>query len=239
MIVANLKGGLGNQMFIYAAGRAMALRYNTGLILLKSDLGNANTKRHFQLDAFNIQAKSTPEGNVGDDLIYLNGYFQSEKYFADYAKQIRKDFTLKNLRELPIDPTAMSVGIHVRRGDYVTDPATNRYHGLCDLDYYRRSMKFIEDRVGHCRFYLFSDDPQWARENLPGELISGNGLTDQEELIAMSRTRHQVIANSSFSWWAAWLNPRLDKIVVAPEKWFAAPEVPDTRDLLPHEWVTL
>jgi hypothetical protein len=235
VIVANLKGGLGNQMFQYAAGRAMSLRYNTGLVLVKDDLALANTKRHYQLDAFNIVSEDEVMGAVAKDMVYLNGYFQSEKYFADYARQIRQDFTLKTNGKETIDPTTMSVGIHVRRGDYVTDPVHNQFHGLCPAEYYRKSIEFVKGKIGPCHFYLFSDDPQWAKDNLPGELVSGNGRTDQEELLAMASCRHQIIANSSFSWWAAYLNPRLNKIVVAPQKWFASGS---PKDLISSEWVT-
>jgi Glycosyl transferase family 11 len=178
---------------------------------------------------------------------YVVGYWQSERYFAAHADQIRRDFTPSK----PLEPEnaviaavisgTTAVSLHVRRGDYVSDAKTQAVHGVCGLDYYARAMAHIEAQIASPRYIVFSDDPDWTRANLtsphPMTFVTANppsrGFRD---LQLMSLCRHHIIANSSFSWWGAWLNGRADKIVVAPAQWFASGGK-DARDLVPKGWV--
>jgi hypothetical protein len=181
--------------------------------------------------------------------VYLDGFWQSERYFSAIAGVLREELSAK----APLDPEnkALAVGIdavnavslHVRRGDYVSDPATNRFHGICSPDYYQRAVDYIAARAGVPHLFVFSDDQQWTRGNLhfgvPMTFVGANppdcGYRDMQ---LMARCRHHIIANSSFSWWGAWLNPSREKIVVAPRQWFGACDN-DTRDLIPPNWVRL
>jgi hypothetical protein len=129
----------------------------------------------------------------------------------------------------------------VRRGDYVSEPDVSRYHGICPPDYYRSAVDYIAQRVPDIHLFVFSDDQDWVRDNLrfgpPTTLVAANspdrGFRDMR---LMTLCRHHIVANSSFSWWGAWLNPATDKIVVAPQQWFSASSN-DTRDLIPPSWV--
>jgi len=192
----------------------------------------------FDADALDI------EGNL-----LLEGYWQSEKYFADISDLIREEFTLHR----PLDPknaalaeligSVNSVSIHVRRGDYVTNPHTHQVHGVCPLDYYERAIRVVAERAPHPHLFVFSDDPEWTKGHLrfpfPTVYVEGNeGEKQCEDLRLMNLCRHNIIANSSFSWWGAWLNRNPGKTVVAPAKWFKSGGM-DTRDLLPETWLTL
>jgi hypothetical protein len=180
-------------------------------------------------------------------LVYLDGYWQSEKYFSNYCQDILKDFTLVKTSE-KFDKVAndiknnKSVSIHVRRSDYLTNPSAEAVHPVCSLDYYAKAIELIKSKISHPKFFVFSDDPDWVRNNLPLErgefvMVSGNNLRDCEELILMSKCLHQIIANSSFSWWGAWLNQQADKIVIAPNQWLRYD--PQPLDLIPETWLKL
>jgi len=180
---------------------------------------------------------------------YLEGYWQSEKYFAHIVDTLREDFTPsevlndENQAILQQMTAVNSVSLHVRRGDYVTNAHTAQYHGVCSLDYYRGAVKYIAERVRSPHFFAFSDDTDWVKENLiidyPMTLVSVNspdkGIWD---MALMKSCRHHIIANSSFSWWGAWLNPSNQKLVVAPQRWFNQ-GTQDTRDLIPYSWARL
>lgn len=179
---------------------------------------------------------------------YLSGVWQSEEYFKRIAPQIRSELVLLNApspllsRWLEAVRASSSVAIHIRRGDYVQNAKTNAFHGVCSMEYYVSAMKHMEDVLGHPTFFVFSDDIGWAKEHLrtthPIHFVSERGLEDQEELMVMSQCRHAIIANSSFSWWGAWLNPHLEKIVIAPKTWFNVAAL-DTETLLPPAWLRL
>ena len=182
------------------------------------------------------------------DSSYLLGYWQSEKYFLDIQQIIRSDFTFK--QELTKQNAELAermakcnaVSLHVRRGDYANNPKTNAAHGLCSLSYYRAAINHIAEHVDLPEFFIFSDDIAWANENLeigfPCTYVDHNqGIESHNDMRLMSLCRHHIIANSSFSWWGAWLNSRADKIVVAPQRWFTNGN--NTADLLPEGWVTL
>ena len=183
------------------------------------------------------------------DDIYLDGYWQSEKYFKNLESVLRREFSVRDSltghnRELAARIAACNaVSLHVRRGDFASDPKTRRVHGLCSLDYYQAAVRRIAESVPQPHFFFFSDEPEWAAANLrvdhPVTIVTGNDASHSyEDLRLMSLCRHHIIANSSFSWWGAWLNANPDKIVIAPTRWFAGARH-DTRDLLPPAWQTI
>jgi hypothetical protein len=137
-------------------------------------------------------------------------------------------------------PTVPTLSLHVRRGDY-THPATMAVHGLMGPDYYARAVRLVAERVGPTVACVFTDDPVWTRANLAlppkSRIISDHTKSALEDLVLMSRCSHHITANSSFSWWGAWLNPRADKVVVTPERWFQPASGLDTRDLRPDGWL--
>jgi len=180
--------------------------------------------------------------------VYLVGYWQSEKYFKALEDIIRHDFCFKSEPDRENAATAAkikavtSVCIHVRRTDKATDPGSNRVHGACPPEYYRNAAGLVRSQVSDPHFFVFSDEPDWARANLeppgPTTFVTHNGLDKgYEDLRLMALCRHHVIANSTLSWWGAWLS-NSGGIVVAPKKWFSASEM-NPRDLIPERWVRL
>lgn len=181
--------------------------------------------------------------------LYLDGYFQSEKYFKDIRDILLEDFTLKEPLEkkspslLEHMKNTESVSLHVRRGDYVTDHNT-AWLGTCSLEYYTNAYNTIRDKTDkELVVFLFSDDPDWVQEHikLPTEMIAVSkkeNLKDYEELVAMSKCKHNIIANSSFSWWGTWLNTNPDKIVIAPTPWTNKHHSLHN-DIIPKSWIQL
>jgi hypothetical protein len=178
--------------------------------------------------------------------VYLDGFWQTEKYFKDVAEIIKKDFIPKS----PLSQSASevlkkieetnSISLHIRRGDYISDSKTNLFHGPCTLAYYEKAIEYILKKVDDPVFYIFSDDIEWAKKNLkaPNDVfVSQPNIKDFEEMFLMSKCKHNIIANSSFSWWGAWLNRYEKKIVVAPTPWFNANE--KLIDLIPNSWIQI
>lgn len=168
--------------------------------------------------------------NLGDG-VFLDGYWQSEGYFSGVDDLIRSEFSPLH----PMSPqdqqmadqiqASDSISLHIRRGDYLTNSAANALHGLCDLSYYERAASFLGERVKQPVFFIFSDDLNWVRDNLrlpfPCVYVGHNSASMAvQDLRLMSLCRHHIIANSSFSWWGAWLNPSPEKIVVRPQTWY-------------------
>lgn len=180
---------------------------------------------------------------------YAYGYFQSEKYFIDIRPTLLKDFTPR----LPLSKQSQEVAdrmskvngvsIHVRRGDYVSNLVNLDVHGLCEADYYERALSIITEKVDQPKLFVFSDEPNWFKENIkcnfPVEYIEHNiGNASYEDLYLMSLCKHHIIANSSFSWWGAWLNQNPNKIVIAPSKWMNnTPK--NTKDVVPDSWIKI
>jgi hypothetical protein len=291
MVVVRIIGGLGNQMFQYAAGRRLAIKLCVELKLDISSYSEFYKLRSYDLGIFNIKENfATPKEvrqltNISKNLfvrifyrilrkqqkpsasyykekrfhfdpevlqlsdgVYLDGYWQSEKYFTDIAKIIRQEFLVKIPQQAKDQELAEligsceSVSLHIRRGDYVSDPRTSQMFVTCDLDYYYRCVDHISQAVQRPHFFIFSDDPQWAYNNLklpfPTVLIGHNRTyKDYEDLRLMSLCKHNIIANSSFSWWGAWLNNYKEKIVIAPNRWFRIDM--DESDLIPQNWLRL
>ena len=283
MIIVNIKGGLGNQMFQYALGRTLSLKNKDVLKLDISGLDHAkdvgDTHRPFVLDVFTIQNDIANEHEIrkikypygiiskigrsidfkilrhthvlfeeeilkktGD--LYLDGYWQSPRYFENNRDVLLKDFTLKEMpRTMETIKNQMSecpsVSLHVRRGDYVTNPRVGREFGMCSIDYYREAIAYMQKHIDAPHFFVFSDDMAWAKQNLPLEeehtFVEDSALRTVDDLVLMSACKHNIIANSTFSWWGAWLNTNPNKIVIAPKPWFD--NSPYDSSLLPHSWI--
>jgi len=180
---------------------------------------------------------------------YLIGYWQSEKYFKPIETIIRKEFQLK--RSLSTIGSAwakkindcISVSLHIRRGDYITDLKTHQVHGVCSLDYYQKAVDDILQSTPDAKFFIFSDDLDWVRQNVDfirsAEYVEIEEDTqDEEELILMSLCQHHIIANSSYSWWGAWLGDYSKKSIYAPRQWFAEIEV-DPTSKYPSGWILI
>lgn len=187
--------------------------------------------------------------------IYLNGYWQSEKYFKSIKSNLHSEFRLKNslLDKLENDEslqpikelinTTNSISVHFRRGDYVSDSVTNQFHGTCSINYYQEAIKLIASKIQNPHFFLFTDDPEWLTnqkiiEGFPSTItITSNMHLD---MYLMSLCKHNIIANSSFSWWGAWLNLNEEKLVIAPQRWFAKDvSNQQTQDLIPQNWIRI
>jgi hypothetical protein len=212
--------------------------------LYRSQLTKFRGKRMFVDTQFSSwrQIKEVPND------CYLMGNWQTEHYFKDYQEAIRADFSFRlppaglNAALAEQISSDVAVSLHVRRGDYVANPSSLAHHGLCSLDYYRRAIDYITARVANSIFYIFSDDIPWVRENLhidhPCHYVDHNkGDESYNDMRLMSLCKHHIIANSSFSWWGAWLNARADKIVVAPQRWVLSDF--DASDIVPSSWVKI
>jgi len=292
MVISQILGGLGNQMFQYAAGRAASLALGCPLLLDLRGFRSYKLHNGFEIDrVFCAPINLVAEDDVrhllgwraydlplrilrrvessllrGKNLViephfnywggfskvkkpsYLMGYWQSEKYFADYEEVIRSDFSFKgsleseNLKISTHIQSSNSVSLHVRRGDYVTHASTSKILNTCSVDYYQHAIQYIAERVKSPYFYIFSDNIQWVRENInipfPAEYIDRNhGSNSFIDMQLMSICKHHIIANSSFSWWGAWLSRNKDQIVIAPHKWFR--NGLNDSDLIPQRWIRL
>lgn len=288
-IICGISGGLGNQMFQYAYGRALSKRCGGELLLDLSWFDESYTtvtNRPLGLDLFNFDYKVASEEDIlnikgrgkrkkglkkllsfdnsnfikenhyhfDESLLnvkkdsYFSGYFQSEKYFSDFEELIKSDFAFKD--ELNDDYKKLSqlmdnensVGIHIRRGDYVNDKNTSIHHGVCSVEYYKEALKIISEKVKDPVFYFFSDDLDWVKDNLniDGDVVyvESSLAKDHEDMQLMTMCKHFIIANSSFSWWGAWLSVDKDKTVIAPLKWFNDGSK-NTKDLIPQGWTRI
>lgn len=183
----------------------------------------------------------------------FKGFWQSEKYFYHISNQIRFLFSvtpvLDNISRLYLKQISItnSVAIHIRRGDYISIPENFEKHGVCSIDYYKKAIKHISSKVKNLRLFVFTDDHDWVQENILPHfknilIVSTRnfGANSWRDLYLISQCKHQIIANSTFSWWGAWLNTNRNKLVVAPQNWFTLSELNDkTVDLIPPTWIRL
>ena len=271
MTIVKLKGGLGNQMFQYAAGLAVAIHNEDSLLLDISNYKNQSIKdtpRSYELSAFTISYSQTtlikenpvialikkiknkispPNPYTFDASVFasyiLDGVFQNELYFADIREQILKEFTLR-VESDKVQETKKyiksitSVSIHIRRGDYVSNVHANAYHGILPVTYYKNAYQEIVKQIGsNFTLFVFTDDVEWANKNIKFHpqtfMMSTHSFGNAEELTLMSYCNHNIISNSSFSWWAAWLNQNPNKIVIAPQQWTAKNI---ENDIIPKTW---
>lgn len=274
--MVRISGGLGNQLFQYAAGRALSIRTGARLIL-ETSFYTPSRHRSLELNQFPVvgsfekhPAPSTlmrtlrkiiGSGGSSSQIwkesafhfedsfesvsvpVILEGYFQSWRYFAACPDAIRTELTVPAPRGLDQRDFGMwmrdqqAAALHVRRGDYVSNPKARSIYAECPLEYYRRAMDMIPARSP---VVVFSDEPDWARCNLPAvrKLIfpkSDSESSALSDLWLMSQAWHHIIANSTFSWWGAWLAGEDKGLTVAPRKWFNDPAVRDA-DLFPPTW---
>ena len=225
-------------MFQYAAVRALGESFNLPTFF--------PTKTPNLHDIFNLPQTSFVDGDytsyiestfhyqeipkIAENMV-LFGYYQSEKYFKEHEDVIRKDFTFKKPTKTKIEP--LTTSIHVRRGDYLDQQDS---HPVCSVEYYKEAMSLFPDQ----KFIIFSDDLEWCKENLKGNTITySEGHTPSEDLELMSLCDNHIIANSSFSWWGAWLGANKNKRVVAPKKWFGSAAKYDSKDLYCEGWIVL
>ncbi|MCA9346914.1 alpha-1,2-fucosyltransferase [Candidatus Saccharibacteria bacterium] len=280
MIGVKLMGGLGNQMFQYALGRKMAMKYKTKLVLdlnFYNNQAEIDTPRSYELDCYKISAKlfTKPlptkqtlidrltgkpfftnwydekhyhfDENVfkqSDGTLY-NGFWQTYKYFESIRAELLSDFELKNTlneadsRIEKLINQQLSASLHVRRGDYVTNKNANEHHGTKTVDYYSLALQSLQKDVVDFKLFVFSDDIEWCKANLsrihPNILFVDDERPGYIDMHLMKQCSHNIIANSSFSWWAAWLNDNPDKIVIAPKQWFIDPNK-NTSDVCPASW---
>lgn len=280
MIIVELNGRMGNQMFQYALGLSVSIFRNSKFSLFvdkkknKFELGcfvlNKNSKQSnflinltFKLNYFiyrifkkynyshvnSFFKEESFEYNpfiFSKPFLFYSGYFQSEKYFKNHSNIIRECFKFKeNAIVMPIDflnniKNSNSISIHIRRGDYVTCKETNKIHGVLDLEYYYKAIEYISNRVNNPHFFIFSDEPNWVKENFkidfPFYLSENN--SPETDLYLITNCKHNIVANSSFSWWGAWLNINQNKIVCAPENWVQNQKF-NLKDLVPKDWVKI
>lgn len=299
MIITRLWGGLGNQLFQYAAGYALAQQHQTKLVLDDTqcilDKNRPYELHHLQISArpWNESEKAwveravrltrpmtgqthslaktakrllvphlsswfsyvedqyhgfQPDVFLPKGHVYLAGTWASELYFSDLASAVRREFAFarppedQNKDMLADIENSNAVCIHVRRGDYVTIADTSKRFGVCSLQYYQDAFSYLCSRLENPTAFVFSDDPEWVRENLhpPFKTVyvrHNVGMKNYEDLRLMAACKHFVVANSTFSWWGAWLAANPDKIVIAPKKWSIDANGID--DPVPGSWLRL
>ena len=285
-VVMRMAGGLGNQLFQYAAGLALS-KARGARLLLDATSYRLDKLRTYALEPFALTPQFVPrpfvplmaafdkryvgrilrtvlpgagwhcvrdrsQGYEPDRFpprgnLVLEGYWQTDKYFAGVANEVRAAFAFRdppdeaNAQCLARISRGPAVAVHVRRGDYVTNPSANAVHGTCGPEYYRAAAEVVGRTAPDANYFVFSDDPDWAEQHLtwpgPTEVVRHNlGRRDADDLRLMAACDHFIIANSSFSWWGAWLATNPHKVVVAPRRWFATDQLTD-RDQTPVDWL--
>lgn len=252
-------GRLGNQMFQFSMLKSVALKNNFNFSIpkenhqlfdcfdlkckvydLKKNINIINKLHTYREKSFSFDSNVF---SVGDNINFIGNY-QSEKYFSSIREELLNDFSFKqeilniaNNLYIQQKKEKEIVAVHVRRGDYVN---LQNFHPLCDMEYYKKCL----DLFDNCDIFIFSDDIKWCKENFRN--ISKNNITYCDsnnpyvDLCIMSICDHNIIANSSFSWWSAWLNKNKNKKVIAPKKWFGPDYYyHDTSDLIPNDWILL
>ena len=250
MISCKLAGGLGNYLFQIAATHCLAIKNGDAAIF---DLGNSmqihknintyatNILRNIEAGNHQILSRYTESGFAYNEIPYtpnleLNGYFQSEKYMirAEVLKLYELDSDTKNyILDRYGDEFDGTASLHIRRGDYVNKQDK---HPILGMEYYNLAMKYLEKCQ---KFYIFSDDIEWCMQHFHGDKYVFIKDEDYIELWLMSLCEHNIIANSSFSWWGAWLNQNKNKKVIAPKNWFGPRKNLNTADLYCKDWLLI
>ncbi len=288
MFVFQFMGGLGNQLFQYAAARALSIKRG---IPFKIDFDDPYkfVKRELNLSAFNLEVSLASKKEISKckpkfryekrlwmllgkdpanklwrerkdytfdpdffsipDGAYVSGFWQTEKYFLDIEETLRKDLSFrqqptgKNAEWMEKIKSCHSVSVHIRRGDVITVAKTNKLYGTITNEYYRDAMQKMIEFNKDSVFFFFSDDMEWVKENIktsyPSYYIDGNDdAHNYEDLRLMSACKNHIIANSSFSWWGAWLNADKNKKVIGPANWMSTRNIAET-DHIPSSWILL
>lgn len=251
MVAIRLMGGLGNQMFQYSFGKAMEAR-GAEVYFDRSHVDGNN--RPYALHHFRTQVPFA--GTIPHPMVFeptqrysphmldfrqgtLIGYWQCEKYFSEIEQKLRDHFMPRNFGSLTSQKVAHEIigskernaFIHVRRGDYV---GLTHFHGMPGMDYYNEAISRLNSQTPNLKFFVFSDDPAWCRVHFPDFRLVDD-TSPCEDLALMAGCRHAIIANSSFSWWGAWLGGnREDRVVIAPKRWFTTDQADGTD--IPCEW---
>ena len=275
-----LTGGLGNQMFQFATGFAIAKKNNVRLSLDLNYINRRQLFNGFELEkVFNIYSKVSflnkalsfqsinfkeilnkidvtfynfkePHFHYTSKILdipkhsFLDGYWQSELYFKDYSKEIKKIFNfsdkLDEQNELISNDInqSNSISIHIRRGDFLLKRNDNHYINL--KEYYLKAINESSKFFKNPKYFIFTDDPSWVTDNFVLDhsyfIVAVNqGTKSFYDMHLMSLCKSNIIANSSFSWWGAWLNSKKDKIIYAPKNWFKDKSI-STDDLIPNSW---
>jgi len=285
-VVSNIIGGLGNQMFQYAAGYTLSKRTGQALKLHINDYSFINDRK-FQLESvFGLKANIANAtdikkiiGNKGNlysrklfyklglsrnlliekpyvfnnfffkvsDSVYLDGYWQNYNYFNEEKNNIRKLFTFTSLKSEERESffknknIKNSISVHIRKADYINKNKNSKIFFSLDNKYYLEAFNIMKLKVENPFFYIFSDDIEWVKNNITMESLDFTivtpSLSPGKDMALMSKCRHHIIANSTFSWWAAWLNTSNEKIIVAPQKWLNVVKQPDGLNL--PSWITI
>lgn len=306
MIVLRIQGGLGNQLFQYATGRALSLHLNKKLFFNTSGLDkpvDGHLQRAFMLRHFEVKGNVATEAlltkvarpdfwkvlfskkqiyykqlvfgeepptsapykntelhvephtyrfykhlfNDNHSVLILDGYWQSFKFFEKYNDIIKKDLTFnfalnkENNQLLEKIQNTHSVSLHVRRSDYLNTVYGNQYFKQIPIDYYEKSLKLIEKKYDDISLYVFSDDIEWCKKNFMFNDKMVYVFNDEPaiDMFLMSKCKHNIIVNSTFSWWAAWLNANKNKTIITPSEWYKNVPDSDMHDLLPASWIKL
>ena len=279
MIRVVLSGGIGNQLFQYAAGRALAIARDTELLVDRPTAKLTTVRRERVVPSLQTAAKETTlltsiyrkwaikhrytqllGGRVFYEAGYdffedffelpdettLFGFFQNERYFKPFSDRIRTELSFRaypltaETKQLMVQiAKENAVSVHIRRGDYLTIEKFN----VCTKAYYEKAIELLRSKLKDPRFYFFSDDIDWCDRHFQASDFVICDLPESKhhsihDLKAMSLCKHHIIANSSFSWWGAWLNGNPNKIVAAPYKWFNAEDDP-VDSILCDEWIKI
>lgn len=287
VVISRLTGGLGNQLFQYAAALGVAHATSAIPMLDASGLDASSEGRQFGFERYNLGVPVLRGSNFDPDFrtislpaqqglaeagitgalcipvcrennyafephvmarsgsLYLHGFWQSWKYFDAVSQSLRDRLAVPSRPSGHIHALmkaicgSPAVSIHVRRGDYTTT-YNQTIFGLCTPDYYRAAMTIMRDRIEDPRFFVFSDDPDWCRQQFRDSdtiIVSEHNSDAQDDLAMMSHCRNHIIANSSLSWWGAWLGWRPESVIIAPVPWFT--QSAHTPDLIPEDWIRL
>ncbi|XPV67636.1 MAG: alpha-1,2-fucosyltransferase [Halarcobacter sp.] len=284
MILVNIIGGLGNQMFQYAYAYALKKRgFDVKLVI--SDFTNYNLHDGFVLDKYKISLQVADiheikklnitkikkklsflpfinyiseknllfdEKNLSpNDNSFIEGYFQCEDYFKEFRDDIMNEFVqIERMSEYTyrieqqIRNSDVAISLHIRRGDYIKDNNTNNIHGTCSLKYYEDAIKYFSNQYRDIKYYIFSDDIKWVQNNFKKYnfiyIDSVEKRLPHEDIYLMSLCHHNIIANSSFSWWGAWMNLNIAKEVIAPINWFNDKKLQKlSKNIVPVNWKRL
>jgi hypothetical protein len=283
VIIVKITGGLGNQLFQYAIGKALSLKLGCELVLDISFYPQQKLRK-YELEQFQIEARLATKSEInkaggGHNIVarlirrvgltsllypkyikeiestvylsaidncnvgsYLDGYWQNPSYFDEYKEQLGIELTpIRDLSKqaqvwLERIEADNSVSLHVRRGDYALNEHTNSVHGLCSVEYYQNAVEYMHTKLDNPTFYIFSDDIQWCKNNL--DSIDNLNFVDDtktaiDDLILMKNCKANIIANSTFSWWGAYLGG--SNFVAAPISWFSESSR-NNQQLLPCKW---